>query len=410
MQAIGVLTLSKQRRMDWNNVYIKKAGLLAKYLEQGLSEVEAEELTIWLQEDPAHEAFLLRLEKNREESLELLAALDVDPAWENVRSRLEPAETKKTFWIRRLLAAATVLLILTYIFYSPLNRDTNTAPSTAKKVLENDVAPGKDKAFLTLDNGSVLVLEELPEGTVQADEGIALIKEKDQLSYLPDGVQTAGPVVYNNLTTPAGGYFRLVLPDSSLVWLNAASSLRFPVRFGIGERRVMLEGEAFFDISTQYRADGSRKNFVVETARGEIEVLGTRFNVLAYADEPASATTLVEGSVRVTSEKQVSKVLKPGQQAVLSDILTVRTVDTDEAIAWKNGYFNFQNRPLPEILRHLQRWYGVEIDITAISANKHFTCSFSRDKPISSVLKMLEQTGEYHFELKNGKIKVTETR
>ncbi|GAA4442140.1 DUF4974 domain-containing protein [Ravibacter arvi] len=395
--------------MDWNDENIKKAGLLARYLQGSLSEADEDELARWLEEDPAHEAFLHRIEERREESLDILSELKVDPAWEGVRARLVPEEPKRLFRIGRWLVASAVLLILAYTVYRPIQTKRKTQQNTVAVLADHDVAPGKEKAFLTLGDGSVLVLDELPEGAVQADAGIKLTKEKDQVSYLSGATPASGPIAYNNLTTPAGGYFRLVLPDSSRVWLNAASSLRFPVRFGDDERRVVLEGEAFFEVASQYSTDGRRKRFVVETGRGEIEVLGTRFNVLAYPNEPAAAT-LLEGSVSVSTGPQLSKVIRPGQQAVLDDRLTVKNVDVDEAVAWKNGYFHFRNRPLSEIARKLERWYGVEIDRAGVVGDKHFTCSISRDKSLSSVLKMLEQTGEYHFELKNGKVKITEAR
>lgn len=394
--------------MEWNKHNLEKASLLARYLQGSLTEEESAELYAWLAEDPARGTFLYRLEESKEESLAFLKSIDENKAWESVQSRIAPEEAPvRTFRFSRFWAAAAVIFMIGYVLYRyPSGQEKEAVPVAVQPAAE-DFAPGSDKAFLTLDDGSVLILEDLPEGAVGEEAGVTLTKQKDELRYSAEPANTTGRVAFNKVSTPPGGYYRLVLPDSSRVWLNAASSIRFPVYFAGEERRVELTGEAFFEVAEQRMPAGGKRSFIVQTDRGNIEVLGTEFNVLAYAGEPALKTTLLRGAVKVVSPGNSSRILKPGQQAVLGERFYVTAADTEEATAWKNGYFIFENKPLNEILRELQRWYGVEIDEATIPPGKPFTIRISRDKSLSGVLKMLELSGDLHFEIRDKKIQIT---
>ena len=188
------------------------------------------------------------------------------------------------------------------------------------------------------------------------------------------------------MSTPRGRQFQLKLPDGSLVWLNAASSLRYPAAFAAGERTVELTGEAYFEV-----APDKQRPFRVVTARQHIEVMGTHFNVNAYADEPQEQTTLLEGSVRVAGAvSQLAKLLTPQQQASVSDAaVTVRTVDTEPIVAWKNGLFCFVNANVPAVMRQLSRWYDIEVQYAGNIPDRVFRGKMQRDLTLNEMLKVL---------------------
>ena len=284
----------------------------------------------------------------------------------------------------------------------------------------NDISPGGYKAFLTLSNGKKINLINAKNGQIAKEAGLRIIKTKDgQLVYTVSETDylTTLPA-YNTIRTPKGGTYQIVLPDSSVVWLNAASSIKFPSTFrGLKERKIELFGEAYFEIKTIYAPDeqqvsnGKRVPFSVITRNQIVTVLGTHFNINSYPDEPAVKTTLLEGSVKVTPlhrQSQIS-ILKPGQQSVVTDkLITVVPVDTEEIVAWKNGDFVFkEGEDFKVIMRKIARWYDVEVDYDA-SAPKHFSPGgwVSRAKDISSVLSMMEKTNEIHFKVKGRKITV----
>ncbi len=391
--------------MNWDDHKISKAHLIAKHLQGTLSGEEMVEFQAWLASDPENKALVQRLEASKQESLQFLSSLDVETAWDSVVTRIHPAVRFPAYW--RFMAAAVAVLLLGYGIYRYTYMPESHPGEQLAAVTGEDFAPGSDKALLTLQNGAVLVLEDLPEGRVEQENGVILSKKEGLLSYHPEADAEEAPVAYHTVSTPVGGRFQLVLPDSSKVWLNSASSIRFPTRFAGNERRVTLTGEAFFEV-TSYSSERHRKMpFRVEAGQGTVEVLGTQFNITAYEDEPAVKTSLLEGAVKVTGT-QGSRNLVPGQQAVLHNGISVRQVDLEEVTAWKNGYFQFENKPLGEILKQLQRWYGVGVETGTIPPGKHFTASISRDKSLSSVLRMLELSGDLHFEIQNKQIRITE--
>jgi ferric-dicitrate binding protein FerR (iron transport regulator) len=198
-------------------------------------------------------------------------------------------------------------------------------------------------------------------------------------------------VLYNTVSTPRGGQYQLTLSDGSKVWLNASSSLRFPTAFPGTERRVEITGEAYFEV-----AGNESKPFVVDIAgKGEVEVLGTQFNINAYEDEPAIKTTLLEGKVKVSeSNGSQSSVLKPGQQAQLANgIRVMDNVDMEEIMAWKTGWFYFDRQELPAIMRQVSRWYDVDVRYEGRISKKSFSGIVGRDNDIKDVLKIMENAG-----------------
>ena len=301
-------------------------------------------------------------------------------------------------------AAAAILILLTAGIYYYQNSPEPVIVKTETSRFRNDVAPGNNKAILTLDDGSKIDLDDAKTGILASESNIDIKKTGvGQLEYTA-GTQTVKTVKYNILSTPLGGEYQLVLPDGSKVWLNSGSTLRFPTAFIGSERIVELKGEAYFDI-----AKNPKMPFLVRTNNAmDIKVLGTQFNVMAYDDEKNINTTLIEGSVEVLKESGKT-TLKPGQEAILnkrSGNIKVASADLEQAIAWKNGYFIFYNENIESIMRKVSRWYNVDIVYQGNLNNKDFVGTISRNKNVSELLKMLELTGAIHFSIDGRRITV----
>lgn len=318
------------------------------------------------------------------------------------------------------IAAAVVLLIMSTALFFMMKQENKTSV-TAKKTdvrYKNDVAPGKNKAVLTLADGSSLVLDDSEKGTL-AEQGTSKIyKTADgSLMYSSDGQTShvSKSEVFNLISIPKGGQYNLTLSDGTRVWLNASSSLKFPACFNGRERVVELEGEAYFEVAKKL-AKGSSKRvpFLVRTSGQTVEVLGTHFNIKAYRDDIETKTTLLEGSVRVNpvlntskdQQKVKSQLLVPGQQSVLlasSHSVSVNEVDTEEAIAWKNGMFYFNNTELKAIMTQLSRWYDINVDIKEMPS-KQFNGILSRNVKLSKVLDMMEKTSGLKFKIEGRRV------
>lgn len=276
---------------------------------------------------------------------------------------------------------------------------------------DNDVAPGKNKAILTLANGRRISLTDARTGELATLPGMQVRKTNDgQLVFSVTAAASSpiGSKKLNTISTPNGGQYMVFLPDGSKVWLNAASTLSFPTTFDV-TRNVELSGEAYFEV-----AKDQKHPFVVSTKAQEVCVLGTHFDINSYANEPSVNTTLLEGSVRVIpagmSKNNFTKaiLLKPNQAAVNTGSgLNVVSVDASNSIAWKNGRFTFNNEPLEMIMRRLSRWYDVKVTYQNEAVKvKTFAGSTSRYSNISDVLCMLELTGEVKFKIQGKEITV----
>ncbi|MGM1430194.1 FecR domain-containing protein [Sphingobacterium lactis] len=258
-----------------------------------------------------------------------------------------------------------------------------------------DILPGGDKALLTLADGSVISLSDAQNGTIATQGGIRIEKDAEgNIRYLVDRKNQTSTLAMNTVATPNGGQYRITLPDGSQAWLNAASSLTYPVHFSKNERRVKMTGEVYFEIAKLKQTNGKDNvPFFVETDKQEIKVLGTQFNVNAYENEPFIQTTLVEGSVQVTASKTGKQVrLQPGQQAILNGQLRVETADIQQQLAWKNGDFIFREENLQQVLRQVARWYNIEIICPDHLGQLRLNGMISRSKPLSTVIDMIETT------------------
>ncbi len=307
-------------------------------------------------------------------------------------------------WLRA--AAIFLSLIGAGIWLWSHNHATQDKLAQSRRVssYKNDIGPGGDKATLTLSNGSVIELDSAGNGVVSNSDGARVVKAKDGLlTYIADTGQAkeggnADKPSFNIVSTPRGGQYKIVLPDGSKVWLNAASSLRFPAVFAGSERRVELRGQAYFEI-----AHSAAMPFFVALQTPakknlQVQVLGTDFDIMAYEDENFVNTTLVSGSVRVDDSRQ-ALLLKPGEQAQLSAVGALHkeeNADVDAATAWKNGRFEF-NGNIKGIMRQIARWYNVEVKYEGNLSDKAFGGAISRAANVSEVLKILELTGSIHF-------------
>lgn len=334
--------------------------------------------------------------------------------WATIQERNHPPKKVKMPW--GWAAAAVILLALGFGFYQYQHSnkpDIKNAGSLAK----NDIKPGGNKAFLTLANGTRIVLDDAQNGKIAEQEGVSITKTaKGELVYIAKNTTAqlpGGKPQFNTIETPKGGQYQINLPDGTKVWLNAGSSLKYPTAFANTGREVQLTGEAYFEVAKK-TAQGQRVPFNVKTETQLVEVLGTHFNINSYDNEDNTKTTLVEGSVRVTpvdgtgNVAVMAKVLKPGQQSVLKGTsVKVNTVDTEEALAWKEGLFMFDDEDLESIMRKVSRWYNVMVVFKDKSLlTKGFSGTVSRFGNVSQVLSKIEETGSVHFKIEERRIVV----
>lgn len=315
----------------------------------------------------------------------------------------EPKKVRRrVFPARRIAVAASVIGVLLLATFLLINRGGTKGlikADVSEHRFKNDVSPGGDKATLTLADGSTLVLDDAQNGILTQQGNAKVIKLDGKLSYAPAN-KNSKEIVYNIISTPKGGQYQLELPDRSLVWLNATSSIRFPTSFVEKERRVEITGEAYFEV-----AKNRDKPFIVTINNSEVQVLGTYFNINAYIDEDDVKTTLLEGSVKFVNGANAN-ILKPGQQSQLTKNGTVKVVsdvDVDKVVAWKNGLFDFDNAGIETIMRQLSRWYNVEIDYNG-KPDDLFIAEMRRNIKLSDALKALELTGKVRFEIEGKKI------
>jgi transmembrane sensor len=318
----------------------------------------------------------------------------------------EPKPAKPTYnlllWAK-FSAAAVGLLFLSFGVYNYLHKKTSVIEkSTAKiKQLQHDALPGGNKAVLILANGKTIILDNAQNGTLAKQGNTTVNKAADgklvyNISNIADN--NAVPSI-NTINTPRGGEYQVILPDGTKVWLNAASSLRFPTRFTGNSRDVEITGEAYFEVTKN-----KLMPFRVKTNRASIEVLGTHFNVMAYDDESLMKTTLLEGAVNIKSGSATYK-LTPGQQAQINatgNTKVTSDIDVDDEVAWKNGIFQFKDAAIDVILRQASRWYDVNVTYKGKVPPREFTGRLSRNVKASALLNMIKYTGiDLHIEGKN---------
>lgn len=317
----------------------------------------------------------------------------------------------KNRWIRWTAAAAVVLLISGVAYWWP-TKNEKSHPPVVKTTSPVDISPGGNHATLTLSNGSIIVLDEAKNGDLAQQGGSRIVKaDSGRLIYYPSAARSE-LIEYNTISTPRAGQYHIILPDGTKVWLNAASSLRFPTIFSARTREVQLSGEGYFEVAKARKKIPFIVDILPPAGRdgGQVEVLGTHFNINAYQDESTINTTLMEGTIRFSAEGSPEKILSPGQQAVYDNqlhALLVRDADVEQVLAWKNGFFEFNNMSLQAIMRQISRWYDVDISIEASYPEKRFGGRISRKLNLSNIIKMLETYG-VHFKMENRKLIVVQ--
>ena len=306
------------------------------------------------------------------------------------------------------LAAASVLLIVSFsIYYLSFNKN-HQSPDTNTVVTNHDVAPPAiNRATITLANGQKVYLDSAENGILATQGNINVKKLEDgQIVYNVESSLVNSELVYNTLTNPKGSkVIDITLNDGTKVWLNAGSSLTYPVAFVGNERKVTMSGEAYFEVATLRLRSGQKMPFKVKiNESAEVEVLGTHFNINAYSDEASINTTLLEGSVRVTANKK-NQLLKPGQQVQVNvnAIKLITDADVAQAVAWKEGLFSFRNADLATVVRQIARWYDVDVEYHGEIKPKKFGGEIQRDLNLSEVLEGLKETG-IHFRVEGKKL------
>lgn len=305
---------------------------------------------------------------------------------------------KRNSSIKWIAAAASMILVITtlYLFWGNEKDQLNRVSASNQSSVDQPVKPGGNKAYLTLSDGTVVDLDSMATGSFTTQGSARIVKsDNGQLEYVFSKEKKFVPV-YNTITTPKGGKYKIILPDGTKVWLNARSSLRFPVAFTGKSRNVYLQGEGYFEVSKN-----PLMPFHVNAGNSLVEVLGTHFNVNAYEDEDAVSTTLLEGKVKVnkngaTGNTPGAVILKPGEQADISkngQITTRRDVNIDEVVAWKEGLFDFKNIPVTDLMRQIVRWYDVDVEYRGEVPDTKLTGKVSRDVNLDKLIDMLQYAG-----------------
>lgn len=422
--------------MENYNQYFEQGSLIFKYLNGALTDQEKQELNSWISESEHNQALFNSLTEEHELAslLREFPAADKDEAWERValETGFSKFRDRKTLY-RSLLkygVAAMLLLVSGTVLLKVINKKpVGEVPVTAA-VRKVDLLPGKNKAVLTLSDGSEIILDNVSKGKIAQQENMLITKTDDgQLVYTLSNSQKSqatndGVGTFNHIRTPRGGQYKVILPDGSKVWLNAASSLKYSTEFSKSGRIVELTGEAYFEIAKlDYVKDGQNQRvpFRVFSAGQFVEVLGTRFNINSYADERSITTTLVEGSVRIIpgrgngtkNQKKTTRevLLEPGEQARLTangqyPVDIVKGVDMEEVIAWKNGQFQFKDADIRTIMRQISRWYDVEVEFEGKVSETRYRGKVPRDVPISQLFEILQTSG-VNFKIEGRKIIVT---
>ena len=327
-----------------------------------------------------------------------------------LKQHIGPDKRAKVRFIGRLSAVAAAvtgtIILLTGIYrYSSHPAALYAYQPKAAVVAGHTNTHERNKATLTLADGTVITLDSAGTGSTTTKNGIQIIQvQKGQIAYKDGETGSTAAPSWSTISTPTGGQYQIMLEDGTKAWLNAASSLRFPTTFRNNERTVEVSGEVYFEI-----AKNEAKPFKVTFNGNTISVLGTHFNVMAYKDEAKSKVTLLEGAIKV-SNNTGQNILKPGMQAQLSSsdsqIFTCKA-NLEEAVAWKNGFFTFDNENIESIMRKIARWYDVRVAYQGDMRNKAFSGTISRFENISEVLGMLELTGTIHFNLNGRDLQVT---
>lgn len=380
--------------------YIKQLQKLAKKITSGRSTAAEKQFL--------DEYYILF---DHEQNTVELSDTEQQQVYDEIKQRLnittsEPVVRTFNFRPGRIAAVVSFFIVASICIYTMRHKKPAKASNIAlakHQPVNNKIVHGSNKAILTLADGTKIALDDHSAGTVSKQAGIRITKTADgQLVYTSSQTNNPGMAnQFNTMQTPRGGIYQVNLPDGTHVWLNSSSTLKYPMAFTGSERVVELTGEAYFEV-----AHNPEMPFRVKSKSQTVEVLGTHFNVNAYPDEIVSKTTLLQGSVKVTATLSgTSKTIVPGQQAVLRLTgIQLHKVDAENAIAWKNGLFHFENEDIHTIMNKISRWYDVDVIYHGNVTGIRFGGTLSRFADIEKVLRKLELTNTIHFKIEGRRI------
>lgn len=377
--------------------------LIQKYLSGEATKEEKKKVEQWYD---AFDTFELGLDEKEDKTSFLRS-------WLKIKGRIEENEAVEEEILTgrrsnhkvlyRWIAVAAMLILISGTVYFIINQSKQQEEGIAMQAVKEDFKPGGNKAVLTLGNGQTIVLDSTNKGLLSMQGNTKILKlNKGLLSYKVESKKQKAKsqkieVAFNTISTPRGGKYEVVLPDGSKVWLNAASSLKFPTTFSGKKRIVEMTGEAYFEI-----AQNEKQPFIVKKGKTEVKVLGTHFNVMAYEDEEAIKVSLLQGAVKVTTAAtHHNRLLKPGEQIEVKQdgrMSLVKNPNLNKVMAWKNNLFWFENSNIQEIVKQLARWYDVDIEIEGNIPDR-FTGSIPKDLTFSKVFEVLQKTGSVHYEI-----------
>lgn len=326
-----------------------------------------------------------------------------------------PAKRRAGYWVA---AAVGSVIILSGLWIYTYNGNVSSRLVQQQQIVHErtDADPGRNTATLVLADGSVVSLDSTGNGEITRQGNVAIVKTDDgNILYKANG-EPVSEIVYNTMSTPRGGQYRLVLPDGTKVWLNAASSITYPTSFPVDERKVSVTGEVYFEVAALRDATNKSRlvPFIVKKDDIQVQVKGTHFNINAYDDEDDAKVTLLEGRVNVSTTgagltEKTEVALLPGKQARCGKtgaIAVADNIDPDEVMAWKNGLFNFSNADIRMIMRQIGRWYNLDVSYEGTVPQREFSGKITRNTQLSNVLKILEQSN-IHFRMEQNRIVVT---
>jgi len=392
------------------------AYLVAGYIRQTLTDEEHDELDQWITASDDNQRLFEELTDpvNIQKRLGQFDEVNEKAALKRITTRMkfdtQDAPKKKRIWMVYSIAASFVLLWALIIISDLVNKKGKQDKIIATNRI---IQPGGNFATLQLDDGRTINLSQVKKGLINSTKGNEILKTADgQINYIGDGPAEG----YHVLRTPVGGQYSVLLPDSTRVWLNSSSSLKYPMAFNKRERVVELTGEAYFEVkhltpnpSLLGEVNGNRP-FIVKVGNMSVEVLGTHFNVNAYEDEASVTATLLEGRIRVRGQQSGigSQDLLPKEQARINKagaIEVLKGVSTAEAVGWKDGVFVFKDEVIESVMRQIARWYNAEI-VYEGKTDHQFNATIPRKEPIEKLLHVLEETNEVHFRIEGRRIVV----
>lgn len=404
-----------------NNLPNRISHLISKHLNDELNDRDKQELDEWVQQSEDHQRFFRQFTDEEAfaatlEEYETGKGIVLSKIKEAIRFNDQPQTKRGVIWWlnrRRLTAAAASIIIAGgALMWWNINKKEKSVAKTAIAQATPNRQPASEGAVLKLADGKEIILDNTQNGAVAIQGNTRVTKQGGLLSY--NNNEAGNTVLYNTLSTPKGKIYKLLLPDGSLVWLNAASSIRFPTAFTNGERNVEITGEVYFEVTKNpnkpFRVYFSSPQTGGEGREGAVEVLGTHFNINAYANEDAVRTTLLEGSVKVSAiSNRQSAILQPGEQVSMSQSSHLSQpipVQTKKVMGWKDGYFSLDDLSLEALMREVERWYDVEVEYENGVPAKAFFGKVNRDLSLFDFMEGLKDWG-VRFRLEGRKVIIT---